>query len=132
MTRLTTSVFAFTFLVVFCFSSLSYGQGRVDIVQIYESFFVSRVAALECDGINKATEEKFLSNQLTITIRATQALKERNPDLSDSDVTTKIGEIQNQLKKNVQNEVAINGCSSERIQQLLKMYKMHSTMSLGG
>jgi hypothetical protein len=35
-----------TVLGVFCGLSASFGQGRVDIVQIYSNFLASRVAAL--------------------------------------------------------------------------------------
>jgi len=52
--------------------------GRVDVVQIYSNFLASRVAALGCDAVDKATEPKFLSNLQIVTIRAMQALKERN------------------------------------------------------
>jgi hypothetical protein len=64
--------------------------GRVDIVQIYSSFMASRAAALGCDAVDKATEPKFLSNLQTVTIRATQALKERNQYLSETDLAAKI------------------------------------------
>jgi hypothetical protein len=119
-------------LAFLCVPFLAYGQGRVEIVQIYENFLASRVAALDCGGIDQASEQKFLSNQMTVTLRAAQALKERNSSLSDADLTSKVLALQNTLQANVKTEIAKNGCSSERIQQLLKLYKLHSTMSLGG
>ena len=107
-------------------------QARVDIVQIYENFLASRVAALGCDAVDKATEPKFISNQQTVTIRAMQALKERNKNLSDPDLTAKVIAAQNATQAAVKGEIAQNGCSSERIKALLKLYKIHSEMSLGG
>jgi uncharacterized membrane-anchored protein len=124
--------FALASLTLFCAPSATVAQGRVDIVQIYENFLASRVAALECRAIDKATEQKFLSNQMTVTIRATQALKERNSTLSDADINNKLLVGLNGLQMKVKTEIAQNGCASERIQQLLKLYKLHSTMSLGG
>jgi hypothetical protein len=81
--------------------------------------------------VDKATEPKFLSNLMTVTIRATQALKERNSNLSDKDLANKITAAQNQLADKVKAEITQNGCSSDRIQQLLKLYKIHAEMSLG-
>jgi hypothetical protein len=119
-------------LMFFGVQSASFGQGRVDIVQIYQNFLASRIAAVECKSVDKTTEPKFLSNQLTVTVRASQALKERNPSVSDADLAAKIVAAQNATQAAVKTEVAQKGCSSERIQQLLKMYKLHSEMSLGG
>jgi hypothetical protein len=119
-------------LGVFCIQPASFGQGRIDIIQIYENFLASRVAALGCDAVDKATEPKFLSNQYVVTIRATQALKERNGNLSDAELAAKVVAAQNATQAAVKTEIAQNGCSSERIKGLLKLYKLHSEMSLGG
>jgi hypothetical protein len=121
-----------TMLGLFCIPSACFGQGRVDIVQIYENFLASRVAALGCDAVDKATETRFLSNQQTVTTRATQALKERNKSLSDAELAAKIVSAQGATQAAVKTEIAQNGCSSERIKALLKLYKLHSEMSLGG
>lgn len=110
----------------------SQAQERVDILLIYSNFIASRVAALGCGTVDKATEPKFLSNLLTVTIRATQAFKERSQNLSDADVTNRVTDAQKRLEETVRAEIARNGCSSDRIQQLLKLYKIHSEMSLGG
>ncbi|WP_438278563.1 hypothetical protein [Nitrobacter sp.] len=121
-----------TVLGVFCGLSASFGQGRVDIVQIYSNFLASRVAALGCNAVDKATEPKFLSNLHAVTIRAIQALKERNQNLSDADLSAKMIAAQKATQAAVKGEIAQNGCSSKRITALLKLYKMHSEMSLGG
>jgi hypothetical protein len=95
-------------------------------------FLGSRVAALGCDAVDKATEPKFLSNLQTVTIRAAQALKERNQDLSDSDLSAKVVAAQNATQAVVKSEIAQNGCASDRIKALLKLYKINSEQSLGG
>jgi hypothetical protein len=112
--------------------SISNGQPRVDIVQIYSNFLASRVAALGCNAVDKTTEPKFLTNFHTVTIRAAQAVKERNPNMSDAELTAKFGASIKFTETAVKNEIANNGCSSERIQRLLKLYKIHSEMNLGG
>ena len=126
-------IFALASLIISFFApSTLVGQGRVDIVQIYQDFLASRVAALECGAIDKTTEQKFLSNQMSVTIRATQALHERNPTLSDTVLKDRLIAAQQLLQTTVKTEISQKGCASERIQQLLKLYKIHSAMSLGG
>jgi hypothetical protein len=120
------------FMALLTRSEAQQPQPRVDIVQIYENFLASRLAALGCDAVAKDTEPKFLSNQQTVTIRAMMALKERNKNLSDADLTAKVIAAQNATQAAVKAEIVQNGCSSERIKALLKLYKIHSEMSLGG
>jgi hypothetical protein len=130
MTRLKLAVTAA--LGFLCIPPASFTQGRVDIIRIYENFLASRVAALGCDAVDKAEEPKFLSNQRVVTIRAMQALKERNSNLDDTELAAKVVTAQNATQAAVKNEIAQNGCSSERIKALLKLYKVHSEMALGG
>jgi hypothetical protein len=82
---------------------------RVDIVQIYANFLASRVAALGCNAVDKATEPKFLSNLQTVTIRAAQALKERNENLSEPDLTAKVIAAQHLTEAAVKTEIAQTG-----------------------
>ncbi len=127
-------------IVIVVLSLLTLGQyseaqqppGHIDIVQIYFSFLASRVAALNCNAVDKATEPRFLSNMLTVTIRATQALKERNQNLSEADLSAKIIAAQDSTQAAVKSEIAQNGCASDRIRKLLKLYKVDSEVSLGG
>jgi len=120
-------------LVAFATSSVAQqSQRHLDIVQIHFIFLASRAAALGCDAVDKTTEPKFLSNSQTVTIRAMMALRERNPDLSDSDLAAKVTAAQNATEADVKNEIAKNGCASDRIKGLLELYKTNSEVSLGG
>ena len=127
-----TSTHALALFLLAAGLSKSQAQGRVDIVQVYENFLASRVAASGCDAVDKATELKFLSNLRMVTMRATMALKERNPNLSDADLASRVIAAQNKTAETVKAEIAQKGCSSDRIKQLLELYKLHSVMSLGG
>jgi hypothetical protein len=106
----------------------SQAEGRVDIVQIWQNFVASSVAARECGGVEKATEQNFLVNLTTVTTRATQALQERNPTVSPADLTGKMEAASGQIKDKVEAEIKQNGCPSPKIQPLLQMYKIHAGM----
>jgi 2,3-bisphosphoglycerate-independent phosphoglycerate mutase len=106
-------------------------SAKVDIVQIYVNFVASRVAALGCDAQDKATEVKFLSNLQTVETRALMALKERNGNISEGELSVKIKALLQFTQDAVKAEIANNSCASVRIRELLKLYKLHSEMSLG-
>ena len=100
-------------------------------MQIWQNFLASRVAANECHALDAATDDHFLSNMMDVTIRAAQSLKESNPNVAEDVLADRMERDTNEIGTKVKADVATNGCSSERIQQLLKLYQMHSTMKLG-
>ncbi len=101
---------------------------KVDIVQIWENFIASSVAADACGGVEKTTRDNFLANLTTVTLRATQALQARNPSVPPADVASRMENASGQIRDKVQAEIKQNGCASTKIQPLLQMYKMHADM----
>lgn len=110
--------------------SLSFSQGRVDIVKIFQNFVASSVAASACNVVDKSTVTKFGANNVTVATRATMALKERNPTMSEKELGEKIVKMLDSIKQSVKREIDQNGCGSDRIQQLLKLYDMHAKLDL--
>jgi hypothetical protein len=110
--------------------SLSFGQDRVDIVKIFQNFVASSVAANACNAVDKSTVVKFGANNVTVATRATMALKERNPAMSEKELGEKIVKMLDGIKQSVKNEIDQSGCGSDRIQQLLKLYEMHAKLDL--
>lgn len=104
-------------------------QGRVDIVQIWENFIASRVAASECGGIDKNSDQNFLVNLTSVTIRVTQAIEQRNPTVPNADLVGKINALSDGIHDKVDAEIKQNSCSSPRIQQLLSMYKLNAAIT---
>jgi hypothetical protein len=120
----------FAILLTACASTNLLGQSKVDIIQIWQNFIASRVAAEECGAIDKNTDTHFLANLLDVTIRATQAIQERNSGVSHDEMVGRMKSAGDEIRGKVDSEIKQNGCPSPRIQQLLSMYKMHSTMRL--
>ncbi|ATQ66502.1 MULTISPECIES: hypothetical protein [Methylosinus] len=110
--------------------SASLCPGQFDIVRIWQNFLASRVAALDCDGVDPATETQFLTTMQGVSLRAAIALKERNPLLADNELTKRVELVVDGVRQNVKADIARNGCGSERVQQLLKLYRLHSRMNL--
>ncbi len=118
------------FVVAACVSIVSPAQPQIDILQIWQNFVASRAAAEACGGVEKDTDTHFLANLSDVRIRALQALQERNPDAPKDELPGRMTVSENAVHAKVDEEIKKNGCSSDRIEQLLKMYKMHSTMHL--
>ena len=112
-----------------CWSTLAVAQNRVDIVQIWQNFIASGVAEHACATPEKPAETKFLANLTDVTIRATQRLQERNPGASQAALAKNMQDMGTSINTAVKAEITANGCTSPKIQQLLKMYTMHSTMN---
>jgi hypothetical protein len=104
-------------------------QERTDIVQIWTNFLASRAAALGCNGVNPATEVQFASTLQAVSLRAAMALKERNAQLPEDELALRTKRVIDGIKDSVNAEIAKNGCGSERIRQLLKLYDLHSRMT---
>lgn len=117
-------------LVVGVAPCLSYAQGRVDIVNIFANFLASGVAANACNVVDKSTAAKFSANSTVVAIRAAMALKERNATMSEKELSEKITRWADTTKQAVKSEIDKNGCGSDRIQQLLKLYDRHAKLDL--
>lgn len=114
--------------MLICAPLVATAQTSVDIVQIWQNFIASGAAEKACGPGGEKPSDHFLANLTMVTIRATQALQERYPNVPAPELKSKIAAIPNMIDNKVQAEVKANGCGSPKIQQLLAMYRMHSAM----
>lgn len=103
-------------------------QDHIDIVQIWQNFIASAVAENNCAADKASSDHQFLSNLTAVTIRATQRLQEENPTITPADLVIKMNVAGEGIGDKVTGEIKQNGCSSPKIQMLLKMYRMHAAM----
>ena len=121
-----------TVIYVALFASNLRAQGRIDIIQIWQNFIASSAAAEKCEPADKETQIKFLTNLQDVTIRTAQALQERNPGVSQNELVTQMKSVGEAVRGKVYDDINVNGCTSPKIQQMLRLYKMHAEMRLGG
>ena len=108
-------------------ASTAYGApDRIDIVTIYTQFIAAGTAAKYCNTMDSVDKTNWLVNNQIVALRAAMAIKERNPNLSDADLTAKSNEAIEGLRANVNAEASANGCTSTRIEQLLKLYQIQA------
>lgn len=106
-----------------------HAQNQIDILQIWQNFIASGVAATECGSAEPASRQKFLSNLTAVSIRATQELEQRQPSAAPAAIENEMKLVGDGIHNKVEAEIKQNGCSSPKIQPLISMYKMHSEMS---
>jgi hypothetical protein len=96
---------AILLLVTFCLgSSSTFGENRVDIMQIYVNFLASGIAAVKCRATTDASEKKFLANMTAVAIRATQAAKERS-GLTEAQLIAHMEKLGHAIKTKVESEI---------------------------
>ena len=116
-------------LLISCVSVGAHGQSRVDILQIWQNFIASGVAATECGSGESPAKQKFAANLTDVSIGATQALQQREPSATQEQIVSRMKTVGEDIHEKVEAEIKQNGCSSPKIVQLLAMYKMHSEMN---
>ena len=102
---------------------------RIDIVTIFEQFLAAGTAAKYCNTLDSSNKLNWLKNYQVVILRATMALKERNPNVSDADLTAKVKAAIDGIRAKVDAEASANGCTSERIEQLLKLYQLQAELN---
>ena len=110
--------------------ALAHAQPAINIIQIWQNFLASRAAAITCNAVDPGTKTQFEANLIDVTIRAGQSILQNDPSISQADLPVKMKTVGDGISSKVNDEISQNGCKSPKIDQLLKLYKMHSTMKL--
>jgi hypothetical protein len=104
---------------------------NIDITQIYQNFIASRVAAVKCNALDDGLDRRFLANLMGVAIRATEAVKQRNPSYTEAQLQTSMEAMSNSVQRAVSSEMDNNGCNMPGVQKLIQLYRMHGSMVLG-
>lgn len=114
-------------LMLFITPLCASAQEGPDIVRIMEYFVAFGVAAKKCSSPDEALENKFHENFLMVSIRAAQALKQRNPNMPEEELAKLISARTEALKHAVEDDIDKNGCGSNSAKQLLQLYKVNAS-----
>ncbi len=119
-----------TFLAACCFTfaPVAIAQQQLDIVQILGQFVQANIAASRCSKPDQKTLSNFLSNFKIVSLRATEELKKQNPGRSDEQIVEVLTQGTKAVEKAIDDAIRSNGCSDQRIQDLLKRFEMQSTL----
>ena len=81
---------------------------------------------MQCGGVNPKTDRLYFSNLMDVSIRAAQAYKQRYPSWTDDQVVNGMKSDARKVHERVEADIKKNGCSTDRILNALKLYKMQS------
>lgn len=120
----------FTALLMHLVPSSNASAQNIDIVTIYQNFIASRVAAARCNALDATLELRFHGNLMTVTIRATEAVKQRNPSLTDQQLVSEMDAMAQGVRQAVVSVIERSGCNNAGVQRLAQLYRAHGTMAL--
>jgi len=117
---------ALTGLVLTTLSSARADQPQADIMTVFGNYIAAAVAADKCDVKDTSPDQKFLQNLTVVSLRASKAIKERT-NLPDEKIVEMFKNNTDKMKEQVAAFVDKNGCGSDQVSNLLKIYKQESS-----
>lgn len=97
-------------------------------MQIMGQFVQASYAASRCIKPDQETLSRFLSNYKTVSIRAGEELKKRNPGLSGQQIIDDLKQRTGAVEKAIDDVIRTNSCSDPRIQGLLKRFEVQANL----
>lgn len=117
-------------LIIVAISPLAVAEQKLDIVQIMGQFVQASYAASKCAKPDQETLSRFLFNFKMVSVRANEELKKRNPGQSDQQVAEGLKQGTSAVEKAIDDVISANGCSDQRIQDLLKRFEIQANLKL--
>ena len=105
-------------------------QEKQSIHQILDNFIASAVAYNKCGANDQNLKSKFAANLMEISIRDAMSAREEHPDQSSEALAKASEEHLNAIQSKVAGLIGQNGCNSDGVKQLLKMYEFHANWNM--
>ncbi|SNZ07382.1 hypothetical protein [Cohaesibacter gelatinilyticus] len=117
--------FAYFFLLLLLASNTAIAK-KIDILEIYNRFYLTQGVAQKCGMSDKALKKKFSRNFAIVKIRAQERVQQRRPDFSEQKVHASFRVMNRRLDKVVE----ALGCKSTEAEQLMKLFKFHANWDM--
>jgi hypothetical protein len=101
-------------------------HAEANIVQTWQTFIASRIAAKDCGGLDPAVDARFMGNFTEVTLEASRAVAGYQPQASNDAIVADFKTLARGIHDRVDAEVKANGCASPRIQRLLAQYRANA------
>jgi hypothetical protein len=86
---------------------------------------------VKCNALDDGLDRRFLANFMGVAIRATEAVKQRNPAYTEAQLQTSMEAMSDSVQRAVSSEIDNNGCNMPGVQKLIQLYRMHGSMVSG-
>ena len=107
-------------------------EDKASIYEILDNFFASSAAYNKCGSNDEALKFKFAANLTAVSARAAMQAKEDHPYDPEGDLVNAMKERGKAIRAKVEEEIANQGCASEPIKQLLKLYEFNANWNIYG
>ena len=115
-------------LFLLSYSSLSFSQNNLDIVQILGQFYQASYATSKCTVLSQELQQSFSKNFEIVSFRARESIKSKNKGISDSEISSQLNKGKTAVESQIESVIQSKGCSDPRIQDLLKRYVVQATL----
>ncbi|QFT54499.1 hypothetical protein [Microbulbifer sp. THAF38] len=120
-----------TLTIALLSNSAAAAQSTPEILKMYEHFTLSSAAAGKC---YKPTEQElalFLANYELVTRMSSQYIKNKKPSLTDKQASQILLDAGKRATDMVYREIEEASCTSPKIQDLIKRFKVQSAWKHG-
>jgi cupin superfamily acireductone dioxygenase involved in methionine salvage len=106
------------------FTSFTSNAENMDILKIYNQFTLASAAASKCIKPSKEELNAFLVNYQMVVILMHKEIKKRKPEYSEKDLEKVMTNRNTKATDAVNKVIKSEGCSSNKIQDLIKRFYM--------
>lgn len=107
-------------------------EEKANIYEILDNFIASSAAYNKCGAHDEALKLKFAANLTAISAQAAMQIKEDHPYNPETDLVKAMKGRGDAIKAKVEEEIAKQGCASEPVKELLKLYEVNANWNAYG
>ena len=108
------------------FTSFTSNAETMDILKIYNQFTLASAASSKCLKPTKEALNSFLVNYQVVVVLMHKEIKKRKPEYSEKDIQKVMTNRNTKATNAVNKVIQSKGCSSHKIQDLIKRFYMQS------
>ena len=105
-------------------------QGRDAITVMFDSFFLSLVAASLCSTPDEAVMQKFATNLFIVQQLTLAHYQEYLPDLSREEILAIMNSRAEALDTTIKGQISEKKCDHADIRRLIELFELHAKMDL--
>jgi hypothetical protein len=105
-------------------------EEKASIYEILDNFIASSAAYSKCGSNDDALKSKFATNLMAVSTQAAMQAREDHPYEPAWDLTNAMNARGNAIKAKVEEEIEKQGCASEPVKELLKLYDFNANWNI--
>lgn len=107
-------------------------EEKTSIFELLDRFIASSAAYDKCGSNDGQLKLKFAANLMSVSMQAAMQAKEDHPYDPEADLMNAMKERSKAIRLKVEEEIEKQGCASEPIKGLLKLYEFNANWNVYG